>query len=101
MATQYKGFRLPGAIEFFILLGNRNQDRRFDLERFERTDCRVELSFAAVDQQNVRKNVLFIVQSFETSRNNFVNTAKVVDSFNVLDFEAAIARFERQSVDEI
>jgi hypothetical protein len=73
--------RLAGAgqINLFLAFGERQQRRRLDLLVAEGGQGRVQLSFAAVDQQDVGKD-LVLVQSRIPPRDDFVDAAEVVDA---------------------
>src|SRR5262249_15635224 len=62
MPAQVQRFGLAGPIDFFLLLGQRDQARRLDLQKPKRIQCCIELSLAAVDKQNVRKDLLLPCQ---------------------------------------
>ncbi len=61
----------------------------------------MQLSFAAVDQHDVRKHFPFVIQAAIAASHDLVDTAKVVDSRHVPDLVASIARLERQPVNEL
>ena len=101
MTADTNRFGLAGSIELFIFFGQRNQHGRFDSQIFERRDGRTQLPFAPVNQQNVWHLFLVIMQAFESTGDNFMNAAKIVNAFNVFDFVTAIAGLERQSINEL
>ena len=59
----------------------------------------VELSFSAIDQQEVGKWVVLVQGAPETTRNNFMDAAKVVNSVDVANAIATITRLEWKPVD--
>ena len=61
MATKHDWLRFTRAINFFILLRQRNQSWWLDVQRFKRGDRAAQLPLASVDQQNVGKRILIII----------------------------------------
>ncbi len=65
--AQTDRLRVTGAIDFLVLFGQGEQHRRFDSQRFKGRHGAAQLTFAAVDQQNVGKHILIVIKSFEAT----------------------------------
>ncbi len=61
----------------------------------------IQLAFSAVDQQQIGIHLVLIVHPAIPARDDFVDTAVIVDAFHAADFVAAIPRLEGQSIDEL
>ncbi len=59
-----------------------------------------ELAFAAVDQPDVRKRLIALLKALDPPQDDLANRREIVDPFDALDLVLAIARLERQAVDE-
>ena len=89
MTAQANRFRFARPENFFVLLRNRKHDRWIDFKRLKGRHRAAELTLAAVDQEDIRKYVLLIVQPLKPSRDDFVDAAKIVNALYILDFESA------------
>ena len=54
-----------GHVDLFLALGQRDHGRRVDLQRLERRQSRAELAFAAVDQEDIRKWLVALLQTLD------------------------------------
>src|SRR5262249_3709741 len=100
MFAESKRFAFTGPIYFFFLLCQGNQAWRLDVKHAKGVQCGAQLSFPPVDQKNVRKHIFFVAEPAETAGNDFTHGSEIIDAFNGLNLEAAVARLERQAVDE-
>ena len=59
------------------------------------------MPLTAVDQQDVGKRFPIVAQFPKPTRHHLVNAAKIVDPADILDPKPPVARFKRQSVNEL
>ena len=72
-----------GHVDLFLALGQREDRRRTDSQCIQRTEGRMELPLAAVDQKYVRQGVALgglVGQLLKTPRNGLVDAGKIVDA---------------------
>ena len=60
----------------------------------------LELPLAAVDQPDVGKRLVALLEPLDPPRDDLADRREVVDARHALDLVTAIARLERQAVDE-
>jgi hypothetical protein len=53
--TQADRLGLAGSVNLFLLLGQRKQNRRLDIQQAESVEGRIQLPFAPIDQNDVGK----------------------------------------------
>src|SRR5271166_1395612 len=64
-----------------------------NLERFQSLGGRVQLSESAVDEDETRHRLLFLLQTFITPRDYLAHRSKIVDAFDGADDELTVIRF--------
>src|SRR5262249_36379306 len=90
-----------GAVHFFLALSQRDEARRLAAKELEHFKGRAELTFAAVDQEDVRVHGLLIPwPAAKTAGYDFSDRREVVHLVHAADAIAAVAGLERQTVDE-
>src|SRR4051794_28940785 len=77
--AQTQGFALPGPVNLLLPLGQREQDGRLDIHDTKRLQCGVQLTEAAIDEQNVRKNMLLIRKPAKTPRHHLADRGEIVN----------------------
>ncbi len=101
MTAEHQRIAFAGQIDLFFAFGQRQERGRIDLLIAECGQGSVQLAFATIDQQEIGKGRLLVVQATKPSRDNFVNRAKIVDTLHALDAIASISGLERQSIDKL
>src|SRR5262245_36298742 len=91
---------IPRAIDLLLALGQGNQRGRLAMQHLKSLQGCVELSFAAVNQENVREDLLVIVSSSKSPSDDFADRGKIIHTGHTANPIAPIIRLERQPVDE-
>jgi hypothetical protein len=101
VAAEPQRLGLPRHVDFLLAFGQRDKRGRGDVQFPKSGDRGVQLPFAAIDQQQIGKDLGFVAQPPIPPRDDFVDAAEVVDAGDFADLVPSIARFERQAVDEL
>src|SRR5258708_21271940 len=80
-------------VDYFFALSNRSERLINDLKRFECLSRSMELSEAAVDQNQARHVLFLFTQALVTARNHFSHGGKIIDTFDGLDNKFPVVRF--------
>ncbi len=101
MAAQPK--RLVGAHheDLLFALGQRDHHWRADFQGGKRGQRGAELTFAAVDQENIGKDPAFVIQALEPPGDHLVDAGRIVHALDRANPVSLVARLERQPVDEL
>ena len=101
MTAQSQRFFLTGDEDLFLALGQRQHDRRLDVEGSQCCQAGIELPLAAVDEQDVGEDLSFVVQAFESAGHDLVDAGEVVDALHAADAKPLVAWLEGHAVDEL
>jgi len=96
--AQFLGF--PEAVDDFLLFGQGEEQRHFDVEFPQGPLGSVELSGAAIDEEDVGADTPFLLDAAKVSVDHLFDHGQVVLPGHGLDAEPAVARFERLPIDE-
>src|SRR5687767_7552504 len=80
VAPKADGRLVPGAMDFLLAFGQGQQHRWAGLQSGERFQRGVELSFAAVDEQNVGRFPFVFPFGTESPKDDFADGSVVVDA---------------------
>src|SRR5439155_6216352 len=101
MPAQPHRLGVARAINLLLALGQRDEARRLAAEHAKHLQRRVELTLAAVNQEDVRIDDLFVMPAHaKTPRYHFADRCEIVHAFHTANPIAAITGLERQPVDE-
>ena len=95
------GLVFAGDVDLFFLLGQRDGEWRRDAERPHRLQGRVELAFAAVDEQQVRERLALVLQPCQPAGDDLGDRGEIVYARDGPDAEPLVAVLEGQAVDEL
>ena len=94
IAAQADGFFLAGEEDFFVLFGQGDQDRGSQIAVAKGGQSGIELAFSAIDHEQIGEGFFLVGHPTESSCDDFVDRAVIVDAFDSLDFVAAVSGFE-------
>jgi hypothetical protein len=93
-------FRLARSINLLVSFRQGYETRRFDLKQMKHVKGRVKLAFSAVNKNQVRENLVLILQAAKTAADDFPNRCKVIDTLDGSDLESPVSRLEWNAVDK-
>src|SRR5438067_2433278 len=104
MPAQTNRLGIARPVDFLVAFGQRNEAGWLLAQEAKHLQGRIQLSLAAVDQQNIRK-YRFLAPALAVAianppRDNLADRREIIHAGYRLDAKPAIARLERQAVDE-
>ncbi len=90
-----------GEDDGFFFFGEADEGRRFEVEDKEGFEGGVDLTFAAVDDDEIGERAVFFGESAVTAANHFFHGAEIVVADEAFDFEAAVVVFVGTAVGEV
>src|SRR5436309_381243 len=100
MAAQPQRLAPVRLVNLLFALGQRDQAGRLTTEHAKDLQGGAELALAAVDEQDIRKNLLLAVEPVKAPRYHFTNRGEVVHAGYGADAKTAVTRLEGQAVNE-
>ena len=101
VASEPQGFFFPGQIDLLVAFGQRDEHRRSQVAIAKRGQGGIELAFAAVDHQQIRKGILLDCHASKSPGDDFVDGAEIIDPLDALDLITPVSGFERQAIEEL